>query len=516
MEVTRRELLRLMASGAAAGQASLLSGQSFVPDVELTLRAAPGEAHILPGAPTPVWRFSGELIKGPPRTVRTMPDSYLGPVLRLRKGQKVRVRFFNGLSEPTIVHWHGMDMPAAMDGHPRLVIAPGREFVYDFEVTNRAGTYWYHPHPHHRTGPQVYHGLAGLLLIEDAEEDVLGLPSGDRELICVLQDRQFDARNQLVYLPGGMMQHARGFLGDRVLVNGHADTSLDVATQAYRLRIFNGSNARIYQLAWSDGTPLTVIGTDGGLLEQPVPQASLTLAPAQRADVILDLGERRIGTRIELRSLEFPSEAVDTAGMGMGMGMMSGRGRGRGVGGGMAVSSEVPPNGAPLTLLRMTVTRHEPSHFRLPARLSRFGGGWTSLPTARDRRVPLGFQHGDWLLDDRTFDMTSTTAQEVVTAHSVQVWELVNVGGMMGMQAAHPIHLHGPQFRVVSRTAGSGAAQSLRQGLLEGGWLDTVLVLPGETVRIKIPFTQHRGLYLYHCHVLEHEDMGMMRNFRVI
>ena len=128
-----------------------------------------------------------------------IPGSYLGPVIRLRRGQKVRIRFRNNLGEPSIVHWHGLDVPESADGHPRLAVADGREYVYEFEVLNRAGTYWYHPHPHMRTGAQVYQGLAGLLIVSDDEEDALGLPSGRAELLCVLQDRRFDADNQFVY-----------------------------------------------------------------------------------------------------------------------------------------------------------------------------------------------------------------------------------------------------------------------------------------------------------------------------
>ena len=267
------------------------------------------DARILTGAATRVWRFAGEVLKGPPQTLQMTPDSYLGPILRLRTGQKVRIRFKNALPEPTIVHWHGLDMPAAMDGHPHSVIDPQKEFVYEFEVTNRAGTYWYHPHPHNRTGPQVYHGLAGLVLIEDDEERALNLPGGSEELACVLQDRRFDTRNQLQYLSGGMMEQAQGFLGDRVLVNGRERPSWALATRAYRLRLLNGSNARIYKLAWSDGTLITVIGTDGGLLQQPVQQRYLTLAPGQRADVILDLTRREPGTTFELRSAPYPSAA---------------------------------------------------------------------------------------------------------------------------------------------------------------------------------------------------------------
>ena len=148
-------------------------------------------------------------------------------------------------------------------------------------------------------------------------------------------------------------------------------------------------------------------------------------------------------------------------------------------------------------------------------RLSTFDSSWVGGPTAPIRRVTLGFQQGQWLLDGRTFDMMNAAPEEAVAAGSTQIWELVNEAGMMGMQMAHPIHLHGRQFRVVSRQGSTAAGLAVREGLIDSGWLDTVLVMPGETVRIKIPFTRHPGLYLYHCHILEHEDMGMMRNFRV-
>ena len=220
-----------------------------------------------------MWRFTGRLLKGPADTLQTLPGSYLGPVIRLRRGQKVRIRFANQLAEDSIVHWHGLDVPESADGHPRLAIGHGHEYVYDFEVTNRAGTYWYHPHPHMRTGAQVYQGLAGLLLVRDAEEDALALPSGGAELLCVLQDRRFDARNQLVFHGGGMMEMMNGFLGDRVLVNGQPQPTTEVDAAWHRVRVLNGSNARIYKLAWSRDVQMAVIGGDGGLLETPVASA---------------------------------------------------------------------------------------------------------------------------------------------------------------------------------------------------------------------------------------------------
>jgi FtsP/CotA-like multicopper oxidase with cupredoxin domain len=130
------------------------------------------------------------------------------------------------------------------------------------------------------------------------------------------------------------------------------------------------------------------------------------------------------------------------------------------------------------------------------------------------RRVPLLFQRMNWSLGGRMFDMTDVAPEETVTAGSTQIWEFINVAGGMGMMAAHPIHVHGRQFRVLGRSGGS--ANALREGIVDEGWKDTVLVLPGETVRVQITFTRHPGVYLYHCHILEHEDMGMMRNFRVV
>ena len=493
----RRELLRtLTLSIASAALAPRFAfGQGADPDVELTLTAAPGEVSLIPGEATRVWQFTGGLIKGPAGTLATIPGSYLGPVIRLRRGQHVRIRFINKLAEDSIVHWHGLDVPETADGHPRLAVGAGHDYVYDFTVTNRAGTYWYHPHPHMRTGPQVNQGLAGLLLVTDDEETALGLPSGERELLCVLQDRRLDARHQFSYLGGGMMEMMNGFLGDRMFVSGLPPSTREVDTAWHRVRLLNGSNARIYKLAWSHGAPITVIGGDGGLLERHASQKYLTLAPGQRADVLLDLTGVAPGTDVHLDSVAFP--AADAGSVGM-----------------MGSSSPVP-NGAPLRLMTLRTRRHEGAAFRLPERFSTFDASWAIRSDAPVRRVPLVFQRMQWLLAGRQFGMEDVAADETVKAGTTQVWELVNQNNGMGMQAAHPIHVHGRQFRVLSRTGGA-AANALGEGIADAGWTDTVLVLPGETVRIQIPFTTLPGLYLYHCHILEHEDMGMMRNFRVV
>jgi FtsP/CotA-like multicopper oxidase with cupredoxin domain len=515
----RRDLLRLLSLSAVAGladcggesaapRAATSSTQTgtasgFNPDVELVLTAAPDEVPLLPGAPTRVWRFGGRLLTGPVDTLETMPGSYLGPIIRLRRGQRVRIRFHNQLEENSIVHWHGMDVPERADGHPRLAIGRGQEYLYEFEVTNRAGMYWYHPHPHMRTGAQVYAGLSGLVIVRDEAEDALGLPSGATELLCVLQDRQFDAGNQLLFHGGGAMDMMNGFLGDRILVNGLAQRTTEVDAAWHRVRLLNGSNARIYQLAWSGGVPMSVIGCDGGLLERSQREQRLTLAPGQRVDMLIDLTPLAAGTEVHLDSLPF---AETDAGSGM-MGMM----RGRMMGGG---SSSGVPNGAPMRVMTLRIGAKKGPAFRVPERLSSFDDTWPVRADAPARDVPLTFQPMAWMLGGRTFSLTDVAREESVAAGSTHVWAFTNTTNPMGMEAAHPIHLHGRQFRVVERTGGRDT-NALRVGRIDEGWRDTVLVLPGETVRIQVTFTRHPGLYLYHCHILEHEDMGMMRNFRV-
>ena len=474
------------------------------PDVDLTLTAAPARVDILPGASTPVWRFSGTLHRGPADTLSVIPGSYLGPIIRLRKGQRVRIRFRNELPQESIVHWHGLDVPEAADGHPRLAIGGGAEYVYEFEVVNRAGTYWYHPHPHHMTGSQVYQGLAGVLIVQDDDERMLELPSGEAELVWVLQDRTFDSGNTLVYAGNGMMDQMHGLLGDRLLVSGQLPPTISAEARAYRIRLLNGSSSRIYKLAWNDGTPITVIGVDGGLLEQPLEQQYLTLAPAQRADVVLDLSSRSLGSTLRLESASFPASDADQA-----TGQMMGAGRGRGMG--------QRGNGVPLTVATVRIDRKaQRTAFRLPSRLVSYGAAWAEDPAAPVRRITLDFRAGQWLIGGRQFEMTAVAPDEIVAPGSSHIWEVANIGGMMGGRPmAHPFHVHGTQFRVLGRTGAPAVSESLRQGLVDGGWRDTVLVLPGDTVRLQMRFTKYPGLYLYHCHILEHEDMGMMRNFRV-
>lgn len=461
------------------------------PDIEIALKAVLDEVQILPGAPTRVWRYKGEVLNGPAEALRVIPNTYLGPIFQTKKGQTIRIHFTNELPEESIVHWHGMHVPVEADGHPRLAIPPGETYVYDFTVADRAGTYWYHPHPHGRTGPQAYYGLAGLFLVSDEEEQALDLPTGDNDIPIVIQDRLFSENNQLIYGGNGMMGQMMGFLGNRILVNGQPDFELPVATRPYRLRLHNGSNSRIYKLAWEDGTPLKVIATDGGLLEKPLQRDYITLAPAQRVEVWVNFSGYPVGS--ELRLVNLPSAA--------------------------------PGSRIRFPIMTIRVKRADGVSAALPERLSTIT--WHNEADAVNRRNPRDFalmmRGGNWTLNGRTFGMTGVARDEIVKLGDLEAWTFTNrVGGGRGMMGSmslpHPMHVHGLQYQVVERQVDASARAAwatLSEGLVDEGWHDTVLVMPGERVKVLLKFEDFTGLYLYHCHNLEHEDMGMMRNYRV-
>ncbi len=498
------------ATATTSPGATILPTATFAPsnapvDVEFALKAAPGKAAIFPGKESAVWSYRGEVLNGDPNSLITIPDSYLGPIFRVKKGQKIRINYSNEIPQPSIVHWHGLHVPDVMDGHPRFAVDPGQSYTYEFEIANRAGMYWYHPHPHGQTGPQVYNGMAGLFLVSDEEEEAAGLPAGEYDIPLALQDRVIDGNNQLVYLPNGMMDRMMGFLGNRLLVNGKPDYELSVENRAYRLRFLNGSNSRIYKLGWQDGTPLTVIATDGGLLEKPVQRNYVVISPGERVELWVDFSQWPLGSELRLQSLPFAGASP--------MGMM---------GGGASV-----PNGAEFTTLRVRIEREARENPSLPERLStivRYQPA-EAINAGNPRTFTLGMQRMTWTLNGRTFEMTGVANDEIVKLNTLEMWEFVNPGGgggrgMMGggMAMVHPMHVHDLQFQVVERQIQSGfrqAWETVSGGYVDEGWKDVVLLMPGERVKVALKFEDFTGLYLYHCHNLEHEDQGLMRNYRV-
>jgi FtsP/CotA-like multicopper oxidase with cupredoxin domain len=509
-------------------------------DIHIELHAEPDQVAVRPGKLTRVWRYRGKLLRGPASALDASAGAYLGPIIRVRTGQRIRIDLVNGLEESTIIHWHGLHVPDDMDGHPRFAIAPGARYVYEFVVVNRAGSYWFHPHPHGRTGKQVYAGLAGLFLVSDAEEAALGLPSGAQDLPLVIQDRNFDADNQFVYLNGdigasarhrpgmmdgqmmggrmgggmmggrmtgggmsSMMAGMMGVLGDQILVNGSTQSSRAVERRAHRLRLLNASNTRTLKLAWSDRTPLTVIGNDGGLLASPVRRDYVMLAPAERVDLWVDFGRWAPGTELTLRSLAFKG------GMDMGGMMMGG--------------NSALPDGAEFAVHRFKVGGGATKSATLPQRLAAIAPPAPRLAVNSERPKVFELTMGMmvWGINGASFEMLGASELETVKLGSQEIWEFRNDGrgAMMGMVMPHSMHVHGLQFQVIGRSMSrtfSDEYDTVKAGLVDEGWKDTVLVMPGERVRILLRFADFPGLFLYHCHMLEHEDTGLMRNYRAL
>jgi FtsP/CotA-like multicopper oxidase with cupredoxin domain len=557
--------------------AHAVGDEAFVPDLELTLKATASTVPILPGAPTVVWTYQADVLNGDPKSVQRLSDSYLGPIIRARRGQKIRVFFQNDLpDQPSIVHWHGLRLPEDMDGHPRYAIQPGESYVYEFTVNDRAGTYWFHPHPDMQTGRQVYNGLAGLFLVSDDEEIAAHLPSEAQDIALVIQDRTFDHNNQLVYAAGsamdGSMDYLMGFLGERVLVNGRPDFVLEVAMRAYRLRLLNGSNARTYKLAWNDGTPLKVIATDGGLLERPVERAYITLAPGERVELWANFRSQRAGAELTLHSLAFEGAegpnmqshsssasghhmgASHGAGHHMGSPMvespaghhMAGQssehhigGHGAESHGGHAMGEHgghhmddkarapaAPPLGAAMQILTVRVTEQvQTSDDRLSVVLSRIERYQLADAVNHDRpRAFVLTQPGMcWEINGRAYSMEAPAVEATVKLGDLEVWEIVNATNdgdtMHPSGMAHPFHIHGVQFQVVERQVLpelEAGWRSVREGYVDSGWKDTVLLMPGERVTLLLKFSDFTGTFMYHCHILEHEDMGMMGDYAVV
>ena len=408
--------------------------------------------------------------------VRGFSQPFLGPVLRLKRGATARIDVRNRLREAITVHWHGLHVPGAVDGGPHSEIAPGALWQPALEIDQPACTAWYHSHRHGLTGPQVYSGLAGMLLIDESGSREPGVPQryGIDDLPLIVQDRAFAADGRLLYAAGGMAMMA-GVRGDRIVVNGAIQPVASVPAGIVRLRLLNASNARILHLRFEDGRVMHQIASDGGLLPRPVAQRTLTLATGERAEVLVDFSD---GTPARL--LSAPDTNSPMMGMmGGGMGGMGGMGRGRGGAmGGMGMSAEpvaVAQDGA-FEVLRLRVDRAQtvvvPS---LPAQMAQAAPGPNLGEPVRRRRFVLDSMGGmaggggmgggmgmmGMTINGRAFDMSRIDLR--ARRGETELWE-VRAGDM-----AHPFHVHGTSFQVLSR---NGQAVDFAST----GWKDTVLV----------------------------------------
>ncbi len=495
---------------AKTGKVNNKPTPSFKADVEIEFSSKEAYIPIFKGNKTQVQKYYARVLKGPKNTVVDLDNNYLGPTLNYIQGQKVRIYYTNKLLEPSIIHWHGMHVPQHSDGHPMYMLDAGETLVYEFEVLNPAGTNFYHSHSHELTGSQVYRGLAGLITVTDDEEQKLGLPQGEYDLPFVLQDRHFNQRNQLEYIHG-MHDRMQGFVGDTIMVNGTPNAEFSVKTRAYRFRVVNGSNSRIYKLAWDDGTPLTAIGTDGNLLPQAETRPYIMLGPAERVDLWLDFSGRAVGSQLTMVSLDFEGAAG-----GMGGGMMGGRGM---MGGGSGLKQ-----GDKFAIARFKVSEKVSDSPKLPTVLSQ-RKALTVADVDNSEAIPiaLSMRPMQALINGKSFAMDRVSDAEKVALGSIKKIKIFhdhNRGGRMGgmLSMAHPIHLHGQQFQILSRRMTGRNERdyaTVKEGFIDSGRKDTVLVMPGEEITIAKPFEDFKGLFLYHCHNLEHEDLGMMRQFYV-
>lgn len=462
----------------------------------LRMRATVASLVILPGKSSPFLLYQTE----------QSGKVYQNPILKMQSGANLKVTLVNELHEPTIIHWHGLHTPARMDGHPASTLAPGKVFEYDFKVPNRGGTYWYHTHAHNLTAKQAYNGLASFFLVDDEDQRNLSksvdLKLGETDLPLVIQDKQFDVQGQLHYKPNGQ-EAMMGWLGDIILANLTPNAYQAVMPRTYRLRILNGSNARIYRLAFLKGKDrlvYTVIGTDGGLLDRPYNVSEAFLAPGERLDVLLDAGQAKPGDDIFLKSLAF--DAMENEGDS---GSMPG----------MGASTSRLEIGAEFNILKLSVVVGERVTAKLPKTLSQIVP--IRLDGAIQRSIKLSLKGMDFLINGRKFNMDEIAFD--VQRGTREIWTISNPE--VGMP--HPMHLHGFSFQVLERLRSPQQIADLAKfgkGRTVGdlGWKDTVLVWPGEMVRIAIDFTHNfpgDQTYLIHCHNLEHEDAGMMINYRV-
>ena len=407
------------------------------------------------------------------------------PLIRISQGSALDITLQNQLSEFTNVHWHGLAAAAGMDGHPTEVVASGAGKRYVFAVNERPGTYWYHPHPDGATARQAYFGLAGMLIVDDGNDALRGLPTGLRDIPLVLADKRVTS-GALVYQPT-MMDIVTGWLGNTMTVNGTAGpVTATVEPAVIRLRLLNASNARILNPAFSDGRSFWLIGTDGGLLDAPAKVSSVLLAPGERAEILLDLRGNAGQT------LKFISAAFSAMGSGM-------------MGGGMMGSA--PPQGTAFDLLTISVSTAPGSNAgSIPVQFApivRYLPSAATVGRVFELTSMNGMSGSLHRINNLTYD--SGRIDFVVRRGDLERWQFVNRA-----MEPHPMHVHGTQFQVLSRDGTE--AKRLATDL---GWKDTVLVRPNESVEVALQFSV-AGNYVLHCHNLEHEDNGMMLNFNVV
>ena len=426
-----------------------LQNVSRVPHiVEVSLTAAPARLALIDGKVTQLFAYNG----------RTP-----GPTLDVHEGDSVIVHFRNELQEPTTVHWHGLHIPASQDGSPFYPVMPGERHDYVFRIpAGSAGTYWYHPHPHHRTGHQIAMGLFGAVIVRAASDPI---PASVREQLIVLSDNRFRSDGSIEFPDSGSaavdVDAENGREGNVLFVNGRVMPSVTIHSgEVQRWRIINASAARVYRLSLQ-GATLLLVASSGGLFEHPVEVHDVLLANSGRVELLVRGGAP--GTHATLQTLPYDRYGMHTR----------------------------PPDwNQPRDLLSVWYSDPSPEPpAAIPTTLRQVA--WLDTTHVANHRLLVltqGMINGK-LMDMRRVDFTGRVG-------TTEIWEIENL-----VEMDHPFHLHGFHFQVLDR---NGIPEPVPR------WEDTINVPKHESARIVVRFDDFAGKWMFHCHILDHEDMGMM------
>jgi bilirubin oxidase len=417
----------------------------------------------------------------------------LGPTLILNQGDFVNFSVTNQLAETTTVHWHGLHVSPENDGGPHTTIAANSTWSPSFTIMDKAATYWYHPHLHHFTDKHISKGIAGMIIVKDTDEAALNLPRtyGIDDFPLIIQTKDFDANNQIVV-------HSNS--DDVIMVNATIDPFLNVPSQVVRYRVLNGSSQRAFNLGLDNNQPFHQIASDGGLLSSPVQLTRLLLAPGERAEILIDFSGMN-GETVYLKSYssELQNGIYGATNPGMGAGMT------------MNGYNPNPLNGSDFNIIQFTIITQSTNPITaIPSNLVTVtpipAGNSNITRTLTFTPVTMGPNqlNGDFLINGSTMDLDVINYS--VPLNNTEIWELTNQSAI-----SHPFHIHDVQFNILTR---NGVAPPVN----EQGRKDVVLVKPQETVRFIAKFedfTSDTVPYMYHCHLLTHEDGGMMGQFIV-
>ncbi|KAB2914468.1 MAG: multicopper oxidase domain-containing protein [Bacteroidetes bacterium] len=450
-----------------------LSGTNF----QLTIQ--PGTKTFFAGYSTPTYGINGAL---------------LAPTLILNQGDEVTLNVTNTLNTFTTIHWHGLHVPAEDDGGPHQVIQPNASWSPRFKVMNDAGTYWYHPHGAERTDLHVSKGIAGLIIIKDSIEAKLTLPRtyGVDDIPLVIQTKAFDELKQIAISTE---------MDTVLMVNGTLNPFVNAPAQVVRFRLLNGSSSRSYQFGFSNNMLFHMIASDGGLLQQPYQTTRLRLSPGERAEILVDLSSMQ-GQNMYLKN--YASE------------LPNGIHGAKKINNGMVTLPDYENNflnGTDTNVLQINVTAPTVNPVTtIPAQLVNFNKPDSNVVDAKRDIVfapkemgMLDMIEGPFTINGKVFNMDSINIRTKL--NNVEVWRLVNQTGV-----AHPFHIHDIQFYVLSVNGNPPTPD-------QAGKKDVVLIQPNQSVSIITKFEDfaHASIpYMYHCHVLHHEDDGMMGQFLVM